>query len=511
LLQDAVSPWVLVYFLLLIIFGSFFLVNLALAVLYLQFTKEFSVSAASKAASKTLSMKVGKAISRAVSAAASLASDMLSPRVLTSDTKGHTQGAAAEGQQGMAVNNAVVDQCLQTQHVHVGQLDKQEKQQQELLVANSSAEHSEDMLLEPQLVLWGNQPTSGPRQVAQCTDDSEQPAGTWQSLPGMSDLPASPKRLPLLPGGGSWKGFDGEQLAAASSFGSLPGSTSGSGRPGTSAEGAAEQDYVSAQVIVSRRTNSKKAAHWASAEAAAVEPTAQKAQERWAELSPRKAELSPRTILKHPVKQPVQPAHQAASLSPSSSLQRMESCLEVCCQPFADGWEWLRQRCRDLIKVRADAAAMSCLTTKVPCMHHCEDLARILRFMRSTCCLFKFRCTRFCQLDCCLQSGWVEIVSLVVIITNTAVMASQSHPGNPQWQVISNYLNVGFCLYFTLELLVKLMAASIRMFIRDRMNQFDVLVVAASLVEVVMFLVPGDETSELCCSTCATPAMLYCH
>lgn len=45
-LQDALSPGTLVYFMLLIIFGSFFLINLALAVLYLQFTKEFSVAPA---------------------------------------------------------------------------------------------------------------------------------------------------------------------------------------------------------------------------------------------------------------------------------------------------------------------------------------------------------------------------------------------------------------------------------------------------------------------------------
>lgn len=38
--QEAVSPWSWVYFIFLIMFGSFFIVNLALAVLYLQFTKE---------------------------------------------------------------------------------------------------------------------------------------------------------------------------------------------------------------------------------------------------------------------------------------------------------------------------------------------------------------------------------------------------------------------------------------------------------------------------------------
>lgn len=97
---------------------------------------------------------------------------------------------------------------------------------------------------------------------------------------------------------------------------------------------------------------------------------------------------------------------------------------------------------------------------------------------------------------CLLQSGWVEIVSLVVIISNTAVMASQSYPGNPDWQTVSDYLNVAFCCYFTVELLVKLVGSGWKAFIRDRMNQFDALVVAASLVEMVMFLLPGDDTCK---------------
>ena len=52
-MQDAVSPWVWIYFVALILFGSFFIVNLALAVLYLQFMKgglEGSPSTATTAA-----------------------------------------------------------------------------------------------------------------------------------------------------------------------------------------------------------------------------------------------------------------------------------------------------------------------------------------------------------------------------------------------------------------------------------------------------------------------------
>lgn len=96
----------------------------------------------------------------------------------------------------------------------------------------------------------------------------------------------------------------------------------------------------------------------------------------------------------------------------------------------------------------------------------------------------------------CLQSGWLDIVSLVVIITNTAVMASQSYPGNPQWQVASDYLNVAFCFYFILELLVKLLGVGPRAFVRDKMNLFDALVVAASLVEVALCLMPGVDSCK---------------
>lgn len=106
-------------------------------------------------------------------------------------------------------------------------------------------------------------------------------------------------------------------------------------------------------------------------------------------------------------------------------------------------------------------------------------------------------CWVVCATLCCVQGGWLEIVSLVVIITNTAVMASQSWPINPQWSVASDYLNVAFSCYFVLELTIKLLGAGVRPFLRDRMNQFDALVVAASLVEVAMFLMPGDNTSKL--------------
>lgn len=46
-MQDAVNEWVWIYFVVLIVLGSFFAVNLALAVLYLQFTESTQMLEAS--------------------------------------------------------------------------------------------------------------------------------------------------------------------------------------------------------------------------------------------------------------------------------------------------------------------------------------------------------------------------------------------------------------------------------------------------------------------------------
>jgi hypothetical protein len=155
-------------------------------------------------------------------------------------------------------------------------------------------------------------------------------------------------------------------------------------------------------------------------------------------------------------RQPGAPA--AGKQACSSTKQRRRSrwfCQPLCAciahtlQPVGFAWSLLRQKCRDLLK-----------------------------------------------------SGWLELASLAVIVTNTAVMASHSYPGDPAWQAASDCLNVAFSLYFVAELCVKVLGAGARAFLGDRMNQFDALIVAASLVEVVVFLLPGDDSSELLQGMC---------
>jgi hypothetical protein len=98
------------------------------------------------------------------------------------------------------------------------------------------------------------------------------------------------------------------------------------------------------------------------------------------------------------------------------------------------------------------------------------------------------------------QSGWFSLLSLFMIIANTAVMAAASYPMDPAWAHASETLNIAFTFYFAGELLLKLVGLGPRRYIKDRMNQFDALVVAASLVEVVLLLVPGDDAGDRLCS-----------
>lgn len=85
---------------------------------------------------------------------------------------------------------------------------------------------------------------------------------------------------------------------------------------------------------------------------------------------------------------------------------------------------------------------------------------------------------------------------MAVILANTAVMSATRYPEDPSWTAASETLNMAFTFYFLVELLVKLMGLGPRQYIKDRLNQFDALVVLASLVEVGFVLSPGNDASK---------------
>ncbi|KAF6257951.1 Ion transport protein-domain-containing protein [Scenedesmus sp. NREL 46B-D3] len=108
--------------------------------------------------------------------------------------------------------------------------------------------------------------------------------------------------------------------------------------------------------------------------------------------------------------------------------------------------------------------------------------------------------------DC--LSGWFSLLSLLMIVANTAVMAAASYPMDPAWESASETLNISFTFYFAGELLLKLVGLGPRRYIRDRMNQFDALVVAASLAEVALLLAPGDDAGASSMSVLRTTRLM---
>lgn len=110
-----------------------------------------------------------------------------------------------------------------------------------------------------------------------------------------------------------------------------------------------------------------------------------------------------------------------------------------------------------------------------------------------------------------MQNGWFGLVNILVILANTAVMATTSYPMDPSWSNASETVNVAFSIYFAAELVLKVIAMGPRAYIKDRMNQFDALVVAASLLEIAMMLAPGANQSEYWHSSCTSCLVALCQ
>jgi hypothetical protein len=188
-----------------------------------------------------------------------------------------------------------------------------------------------------------SQHSAAVRQAPQCDEGvGEVLACSQGSLPCGLELPAAapPKRLPPLQGSPrATKDRVTGEVSFACDAGGLPGSWSGSGgSPRMTKEGAAEQDFVTARVIVSRRTNSTKTARWASLEqphAAVPHPHEEPAHRS-----------APRAAIKQQQQQPMEPSDS------SGSWQHLHRCMWSCGAPLVKGWGLLRQKCRELIKVR---------------------------------------------------------------------------------------------------------------------------------------------------------------
>jgi len=200
------------------------------------------------------------------------------------------------------------------------------------------------------------QEQAGLRQPPRCSDaDGELP---WSC----QDLPSGPNRLPPLSSSITWGCLASEAAAVGCDAGKLQGSLSGSGPARSPAEDAAEQDFVTAKVIISRRTGSGKAP-----------PAVHKQHATDGHPGTAAAQQSPRTILRHSkVEQQQQPAAQqpAVHVQQRSHWQlKLPVPVQRCLKPFAAAGQVLSQRCRALLKVcKAASKRCSCCSCCCCCM-----------------------------------------------------------------------------------------------------------------------------------------------
>jgi hypothetical protein len=86
-------------------------------------------------------------------------------------------------------------------------------------------------------------------------------------------------------------------------------------------------------------------------------------------------------------------------------------------------------------------------------------------------------------------------VIMAIIIMNTIILAFDRYPEPPEDQkLVFYYFNVAFTFIFSIEVVIKLVAFSIRGFVRDGFNIFDALVVLVSIIELTVIDSEGNSS-----------------
>jgi len=80
-----------------------------------------------------------------------------------------------------------------------------------------------------------------------------------------------------------------------------------------------------------------------------------------------------------------------------------------------------------------------------------------------------------------------------MIILNTACLAMDTHP--PPGEIVQQilvYSNWAFTLIFIMELVIKTLGLGFRIYIKEKFNQFDMLIVIMSILQILLF--KGSDT-----------------
>ena len=73
----------------------------------------------------------------------------------------------------------------------------------------------------------------------------------------------------------------------------------------------------------------------------------------------------------------------------------------------------------------------------------------------------------------------------VVIIVNTVILTLDSYPINPKLSTLMNYSNLAFTIFFFIEMILKIYAYTPSVYLKDKMNLFDLFIVWSSVFEVI--------------------------
>jgi len=90
-----------------------------------------------------------------------------------------------------------------------------------------------------------------------------------------------------------------------------------------------------------------------------------------------------------------------------------------------------------------------------------------------------------------------EMTTMILIVLNTITMASEYHGMPGALREVLEYINYILAVYFLGEMIVKMKGLGIRVYVKDRMNVFDALVVFFSMVEIVSNQITGGSGGSL--------------
>jgi len=84
------------------------------------------------------------------------------------------------------------------------------------------------------------------------------------------------------------------------------------------------------------------------------------------------------------------------------------------------------------------------------------------------------------------RSKFFKTITVLAIIANGIVLSLTSDKSQVQLDKILEYLNLGFFMFFVIELISKLIGQGLHHYMRDKFNWFDAIVVVVSAVDITL-------------------------